>query len=117
MPSAPMVTWARILPLLAAVTPRSRYLKNERRPVTRGAVAGVACASLPGGLIVAGGSVCVCASFITETSTFGLGPRIPRPNSHYRYHDWSRLPILPHVPASAYRAARGAGSVAGRRAQ
>src|SRR5438309_1157553 len=31
MPSVPIVTWARILPLLAAVTPRSRYLKKEHR--------------------------------------------------------------------------------------
>src|SRR2546429_6115360 len=69
MPSAPIVTWARIFPLLAAVTPRSRYLKKERRPATRGAVVGVACASLPGGFTAAGCLVGVLASFIMETSS------------------------------------------------
>src|SRR5438477_4091063 len=66
MPSAPIVTWARIFPLLAAVTPRSRYLKKERRPATRGAVVGVAYASLPGGLTAAGCPIGVLASFIME---------------------------------------------------
>src|SRR4030095_6977732 len=49
MPSAPIVTWARIFPLLAAVTPRSRYLKKERRAGTRGAGGGGAAARLPRG--------------------------------------------------------------------
>src|SRR5215813_15322562 len=66
MPSAPIVTWARILPLLAAVTPRSRYLKNDRRPATSGAVAGVACASLSGGFTAEGCRIGVVASFIME---------------------------------------------------
>src|SRR5215813_4554820 len=64
IPSAPIVTCARILPLLAAVTPRSRYLKKERRPATRGAVVGVAYASLPGGLTAAACPVDLLASFI-----------------------------------------------------
>jgi hypothetical protein len=46
------------------MTPRSRYLKTERRPATRGAVVGVACASLPGGLAAVGDPVGVLASFI-----------------------------------------------------
>src|SRR5215468_6927771 len=36
-------------PLLAAVTPRSWYLRKVRRPSTNGAFAGVACTSLPVG--------------------------------------------------------------------
>src|SRR5439155_18603084 len=75
MPSAPIVTWARIFPLLAAVTPRLRYLKKERRPATRGAVVGVACASLPGGFTAAGCLVGVLESFIMESS-FELVPPI-----------------------------------------
>jgi hypothetical protein len=51
------------------VTPRSRYLKKERRPATRGAVVGVAYASLPGGLTAAGCRVGVVASFIMEASS------------------------------------------------
>src|SRR6266851_1037247 len=66
MPSAPIVTWARIFPLLAAVTPRSRYWKKERRPATRGAVVGVACASLPGGFTAVDCPIGVLASFIME---------------------------------------------------
>src|SRR2546422_4202740 len=69
MPSAPIVTWARIFPLLAAVTPRSRYLKKERRPATRGAVVGVAYASLPGGFTAAGCPLGVLALFIMEASS------------------------------------------------
>jgi hypothetical protein len=64
MPSAPMVTWARIRPLLAAVTPRSRYLKKDRRPATSGAVSGVAWASLPGGGEVMALSRSVVLSFM-----------------------------------------------------
>src|ERR1041384_4848800 len=69
MPSAPIVTWARSFPRLAAVTPRSRYLKKERRPATRGAVVGVAYASLPGGLTAGGCPVGVLASFIMKASS------------------------------------------------
>src|SRR5262245_16073697 len=68
MPSAPIVTWARILPLLAAVTPRSRYWKNERRPATSGAVLGVAWASFPGGVTSAGRGDFVVDSFIMLAS-------------------------------------------------
>src|SRR5262245_58659302 len=64
MPSAPVVIWARRRPLLAAVTPRSRYLKKERRPSTSGAVAGVAYASLPGAWTAAPASVRAVVSFI-----------------------------------------------------
>src|SRR5215510_11936001 len=90
MPSAPIVTWARIFPLLAAVTPRSRYLKKERRPATRGAVAGVAWLSFPGGVTAAGCPVCVRASSIMEAS---CGEFVP--------------PILPD-PAGTARPARPA---------
>src|SRR5438552_18250003 len=75
MPSAPIVTWARIFPLLAAVTPRSRYLKKERRPATRGAVSGVAWASLPGGVTTLACSTTAFASFIIDVS-LGLIPPI-----------------------------------------
>src|SRR5688572_30303018 len=79
MPSAPIVTWARIFPLLAAVTPRSRYLKKERRPATRGAVVGVACASLPGGFTAAGCPIGMLASFIMEASSVFVPPILPDP--------------------------------------
>src|SRR2546429_6966300 len=69
MPRAPIVPGAGIFPLLAAVTPRSRYLKKERRPATRGAVVGVAYASLPGGFTAAGRPIGVLASFIMEASS------------------------------------------------
>src|SRR6266581_2376463 len=49
MPAVALMTWARMRPLLAAVTPRSWYLRKVRRPSTNGALAGVACASLPVG--------------------------------------------------------------------
>src|SRR5687767_5033852 len=81
MPSAPIVTCARIFPLLAAVTPRSRYLKKERRPSTRGAVTGVAYASLPGGLTAAGCPIGVVASFIMEASSAFVVP-----SSYRRYY-------------------------------
>src|SRR5262245_51958800 len=61
-----MVTCARIFPLLAAVTPRSRYLKKDRRPATRGAVTGVACASLSGGTTAFASRVGAFASFMIE---------------------------------------------------
>src|SRR3989442_8522522 len=77
IPSAPIVTWARIFPLLTAVTPRSRYLKKERRPATRGAVVGVAYASLPGGLTAAGCPIGVLASFIMEAPPEFLPPILP----------------------------------------
>src|SRR5438034_5995051 len=76
MPSAPIVTCARIFPLLAAVTPRSRYLKKERRPATSGAVVGVAYASLPGALTVPGCPIGVVASFIMEASSELLRRRL-----------------------------------------
>jgi hypothetical protein len=41
-------------------------LKKERRPATRGAVVGVACISLPGGLTAAGCPIGLLASFIME---------------------------------------------------
>src|SRR5437899_6271118 len=81
MPSAPIVTWARIFPLLAAVTPRSRYLKKERRPATRGAVVGVAYASLPGGFTAAGSPIGVLASSIMETSSNTVPPILPDPRA------------------------------------
>src|SRR5207253_5366287 len=84
MPSAPIVTWARIFPQLAAVTPRSRYLKKERRPATRGAVVGVAYASLPGGFTAAGCPIGVLTSFIMEASSEFVRPMLPdqlRPRS------------------------------------
>src|SRR6185295_9017929 len=83
MPSAPIVTWARIFPLLAAVTPRSRYLKKERRPATSGAVVGVAYASLPGGVTATGCPIGVLASFITEASSGFVPPILPREPSHW----------------------------------
>ncbi len=42
MPSVALITCARMRPLLAAVTPRSWYLRKLRRPSTMGAVSGVA---------------------------------------------------------------------------
>jgi hypothetical protein len=47
------ITWARISPLLASVTPRSRYVKNSRRPGTNGAVSFVAWRSFMAGFSVA----------------------------------------------------------------
>src|SRR5262245_55684159 len=35
MPWLAIITWARMVPPLASATPRSRYLKNSRRPLTR----------------------------------------------------------------------------------
>src|SRR4030095_2964734 len=52
MPSVALITCARMRPLLAAVTPRSWYLRKVRRAATKGAVAGVACATLPAGTVV-----------------------------------------------------------------
>src|SRR5215471_10889730 len=89
MPSAPIVTCARIFPLLAAVTPRSRYLKKERRPATRGAVAGVAYASLPGGFTAAGGATGDFASFIIGASLDGVAECVPLQivsSSYYPIH-------------------------------
>src|SRR5438445_166741 len=80
MPSAPIVTWARIFPLLAAVTPRSRYWKKERRPATSGAVVGVACASLPGGLTAVDCSIMEILLSTADTTRSGrkrLPPRRP----------------------------------------
>src|SRR2546422_761134 len=85
MPSAPIVTWARSFPLLAAVTPRSRYLKKERRPATSGAVVGVACASLPGGFTAAGCLVGVLAWFIMEPSSSSYRRYYP---IHARLKSW-----------------------------
>src|SRR6266436_2486784 len=50
MPSVALITCARMRPLLAAVTPRSWYLRKLRRPSTMGAVSRVAYASLPVGM-------------------------------------------------------------------
>src|SRR5882724_11335773 len=50
MPAVALITWARMRPLLAAVTPRSWYLRKVRRPSTKGALAEVACTSLPVGI-------------------------------------------------------------------
>ena len=50
MPAVADITCARMRPLLAAVTPRSWYLRKLRRPSTLGAVSGVAWTSLPVGI-------------------------------------------------------------------
>jgi hypothetical protein len=44
-------------------------LKKERRPATRGAVVGVAYASLPGGFTAVGCPIGPLASFIMEASS------------------------------------------------
>src|SRR5256885_11605461 len=75
-----MVPWARIFPLLAAVTPRSRYLKKERRPATRGAVVGVAYASFPGGFTAAGCPIGMLASFIMEAYSELVPSILPDPH-------------------------------------
>src|SRR5436190_17751066 len=46
MPLMAVMTWAFIWPALADATPRSRYLKNSRRPATSGEFCAVAWASL-----------------------------------------------------------------------
>src|SRR5947208_15507597 len=46
MPLTAVITWTFIWPALAAATPRSRYLKNSRRPATSGEFCAVAWASL-----------------------------------------------------------------------
>src|SRR5256885_3112152 len=89
MPSAPIVTWARIFQLLAAVTPRSRYLKKERRPAARGAVVGVAYASLPGGFTAAGCPIGVLTSSIMEASSEFVPPMLPDPRDCGRKTDRS----------------------------
>src|SRR6516162_6900139 len=50
MPLMAVMTWAFIWPALAAATPRSRYLKNSRRPGTSGEFCAVAWASVCPGL-------------------------------------------------------------------
>jgi hypothetical protein len=54
-------------------------LKKERRPATRGAVVGVAYASLPGGLTAVGCPVGVLASFIVKASSEFVPPILPDP--------------------------------------
>jgi hypothetical protein len=56
-------------------------LKKERRPTTRGAVVGVAYASLPGGVTAAGGPIGVLASFIAEASSEFVPPILPDPHA------------------------------------
>src|SRR5213595_2131784 len=95
MPSAPIVTWARIFPLLAAVTPRSRYLKKERRPATRGALVGVAYASLPGGFTAASCPIGALASFIMEASSEFVAPMLPDPREEMP-RPWHHQRVAPH---------------------
>src|SRR5256714_15049842 len=97
MPSAPIVTWARIFPLLAAVTPRSRYLKKERRPATRGAVVGVAYASFPGGFTAGGGPLRAPAAVLMEAASDGVAPVLPDPPAHCRPTVSLSAPIRPTV--------------------
>src|SRR4029453_18741033 len=107
MPWLAIITWARMPPALASATPRSRYLKNSRRPLTStgsamrawatfwaGALVGFLAAAdgICSSLAMAGYGQCAAGlprSAIGQPCLFVLDDMRQRP-AHHRHHDEHR---------------------------
>src|ERR671912_873590 len=107
MPWLAIITWARMPPALASATPRSRYLKNSRRPLTStgsalrawatfwaGVLAGFLAAAdgICSSLAMAGYGQCAAGlpwSAIGQPCLFILDDMRQRP-AHHRHHEIHR---------------------------